>query len=689
MKKKNDIYDPEKLSLKVNPFAEAFNEIIVDATDSFDDTSDSNFIVSNKKFIHNLNDRQVEFFEKLYIPFRRSENFKKLILPEIKLSFPDMETEKVGENEWEIIKYSTSKIIDKLRILPIVAPIGQGKTSLISYTLIYLRYISKSFREKTIPLIIDCHTEAINLEKRKTEKGLYNYLKELLNIKLRNILSPFTRLNNNNFWDWYLEVSETTYQDDYEDIVDSFVGERLINEINLLRRNEKRKSHYVFTAIKYIIEIEKKSIIIVFDNLDPLDIHTIAKLIWSGKRIINLAKIKILYTIRSSTLEKLDKKTKGILPPFRIDWSNVDYIEIIKKRCSFITEKALVKANRISFTLNDGLRLKTTDIRKVLENFFMMIINNSDIVVLFSSRNIRLMLRLLRVVIRSPYLPEWVYGSVFFPDIIKGEEKPIPYYIMIHALVANRFSTFVEKQREEVPGLINIMTADTNDPKTNFLYILILSYLNKNFNYDPAPLQSVIKDLEYLFEDNKYHLNSVICSKIANLINAGLITSPETYKVENSKSIIDLEEISITPLGNYYISRLLFDFNYIMFVKDEVQLNGINFSGTAAIRKKSTELNNFIYWKFIRLNLFDIKLFFAEFSKIEREFLNYLIVNERLWHFNNKYNITSNKFYTLKMIEDTINKFSGSEENKDIIDELLECKLKAINKLIDMELYYE
>ena len=287
MKTKNSLIPDSNKELDTNPFFEAYNSIIINITNPFDSHHDVEEKIINKIPSVILNKNQTKFFKNLYVAAKPYNRESHINITKVQNELPELLNYNHGYNEWQLIDFAMSNNFDQANLVSIIAPIGRGKTSLLNYTYLYLRNKIPNFKKRVFPIIYNCHEFKIFFNDKKNSRTTFDYLfNEVFSYRLLNLVTPYTNLKNNSFWDWYEGESKTKYSSqlrlyrEAKGIVSSkkHIAEYEKNIIDL-KISEQNHELFLYTALKYVKLKKGKEIVVAFDNLDLLDIDSIQQFI--------------------------------------------------------------------------------------------------------------------------------------------------------------------------------------------------------------------------------------------------------------------------------------------------------------------------------------------------------------------------------------------------------------------------
>lgn len=658
MTKINSNLTRERCKIPHNEIFHYFNPIFVELTDSLPEEYLVYHRFNKKKILeHKIPNNHKFFFEKLYCPTKKLKTNDKT-RDEI---FPELKNLNYGENEWDLISFCYNyKNKWTLKELPVCAPIGYGKSCLIYYTLVYLRSRIKELKLKILPVILNLHIyrNELDIVKDNQEKLNNFMIKEVINPKLRNILSPYIDLKNEDFWNWYIENCGTDFLDKIKDVENTYEEEELKRFVNEIRIKEKDKDNFLFFATKYVNEKFDQRIVLVFDNLDPLNISINLYILWLIRKLVDISALRIIYTLRYTTYAKLFYEMAEVLPTSKLGWNTVPTSEIIKNRCDNIDQKVIEDYKHRPIMIS-GKKLQINDISKVLKAIIHSLIGRFGINVIekMSLGDIRKELTLLRVTFNSGLIPEWMLGSAIISNMQFKEDYVIPNHLIVSSIVTHNYSTFFTETSLEIPGLINVYCSSFSANYLSiFSILMILSYLKKRTGVDYITTAELLNTLEYIFNkyNNKEYLFKAFNYSLTRLLRKGLISSPDTDKIKYSdKFSEEVKEIHLTELGLFYLDFLMTNPNYLVYVKDDVELDReADFTNCHTIRKHLTSNGTVNLYNIFFTNLAQTVKFVKIYGEMEISLYKELKKKSCLEYYKKHFSPEIEKMFSLVVASD-------------------------------------
>mgnify|MGYP001021160730 CR=1 FL=1 len=665
MKKKTSIYpSADQCLLDKNIIYQHFNGEFNRIVDKFNDfNQDFTVKLNSEGDIIGLTRKDYQFFEEFYtisktIGTKNKARDKK---------FYDLDLNEIGATEWDVISFcSNFDGTENSRLKFIYGNVGEGKSTLINYVLKYLYNKRSSLKTSFLPILINCHgfLSRIKSEKEKgktTDEFIDKLIKEKVLDKFRKEIS----VDNEDFWKWYEQNIESPYRRKINNIRKiHYKQEEETHEIYKLRFDEENVNlDFFLHVLSYVINDLKKEVVVVFDNIDPFDIETIKEFYWKAKNYINLSPIRIIVTLREDTLRKLQDSIKDIayLKTIAIQTNLVD---ILKRRCKKLLEN-IETANQTKPLLfnHDGITYNnfinpiqhvSVIIDSILSDYSL------NYITLFSKKNIRNELELLRIIFESGFIP----NSVLNKSLYSSKEHPIvipPEFILSSIITFGYGTYFTKKSREfKIPGVINILSNSNHDNPIQILTKLyILEFLNGKGQQSQQKRTELVNTFSVCVEkmNDKNELLSSFNYCLYRLFNTGLITSPDMHSVssqdEFEKYIID---IRISTLGEFYYETLLSSPFYLFYVKDDVYLSDINMFDDAYTVLKNNNKNRY-FW----LNFKNLITFLNEYGNLEIAALSKFIEFESFNLFEHSFCCKKSKLFSIMILDELI-KFCNSKD---------------------------
>lgn len=159
-----------------------------------------------------------------------------------------------------------------------------------------------------------------------------------------------------------------------------------------------------------------------------------------------------------------------------------------------------------------------------------------------------------------------------------------PLWVLLSSLITNNHQTrFSENETYEgQANILNVYCNGTEYAKNNhFVRLHLMNYL---INVDKkVNINELYTKYGELFPVSKKAFNYALYKLIRN----ETIELPELYLVENLKDIDLVNDISINRVGRYYINTIRNYFEYIVYVKDDVDLenNDLGIKSCIEVRK--------------------------------------------------------------------------------------------------------
>jgi hypothetical protein len=654
MNKKNTIFPTEELcfldkNIIYQHFYDDFNVIM----DKFNDFNQQfNIKTDDDGNIVGLSNKDYTFFKEFYTISKRIQTED----PIRKKRFPDLTYEDIGVSEWELITFcSTFQSTMNNRLKFVVGNIGEGKSTLINYVLKYLLQEKQSIKNNILPILINCQGYLSTIESGiKKGISINDFFDKLIKKIFFDLMRFQIAISNDSFWNWYEKNIVSDYRQEIIDLRSLGYDETgQVFEIRKLRKKEKDTNEDFFIhSISYAIQILKKQIIIVFDNVDPFDIEKVVEFYWKAKNYINQSPVKIIITVRKDTFRKLKFKIHetASLEPIIMDTSLEN---ILRLRCTKLLEKVeysnvirplIYTSDNVSYKkeINPIFHLSGI-IEGILDEYAVNYISK------FAKKNIRNELELLRIVFKSGFLPNSILDKSLFKD--KNTRVTVPPEYILSSIITFGYGTYFTSMSKKfkVPGVVNILSnSNHNNPIQIFSKLYILNFLQKKGHREEQKMETIIgifcqciknmKDREELLESFKYSLY--------RLFNVGLLTSAD-FDHANTQEEFELyvKDLRISSLGNFYYETLLTSPFYLFYVKDDVYLDNISgFTDAYSVLKNFPK--NRYFWE----NFKNLIQFLREYGDVEIKAMKSFIEFNTYDVFNSNFNPSYENLFSLKIL---------------------------------------
>jgi len=438
----------------------------------------------------------------------------------------------------------------------ILGPPGIGKTTYLAHI---LKVLSKKTDIKIFPIFIDMRTysDYSNLYQTVLER-----IDEILDKTSELRLFPLEASNADKL-EIYAELFESNLHNRLlsfelnnwrEKLSDENFKQNLQNTIEELLKNRKL---VLIKHIEYLREKRNLQVVFVIDNFDQNhennDINSFHQIVFSlAKDILIEFRQPVFLPMRNYTFqdsydrysffEASRSRTKSLSSPI--------HEGVYSKRKDYILSQI---DNKLSFNIMEKTwEIPGTSLKERLGNVLQQIHDNQEIIALLeglAGDDMRTYLELISYALQSGHLTI----------------QNVTYKSFLKAIAYCNNKMFVPTDRRT--RIINLYDNQEQEGyKNTLIKIRFLQYLKACGG--PVNPENIIQELRFL----GYQENSVIFAA-ERFIKFGLIEQHPYYK----KGVTNLTNIKfiLTPIGSYYIDKLLFDANYF-----EVMCPSINITNS-------------------------------------------------------------------------------------------------------------
>lgn len=144
--------------------------------------------------------------------------------------------------------------------------------------------------------------------------------------------------------------------------------------------------------------------------------------------------------------------------------------------------------------------------------------------------------------------------------------------LLICPIITTNYKTFFPANRAPTTKdlIINLFNNKSWSTNNQFIRLHILFFLSR----DTANMEFLISMYADQFGSDPTITEKSIHYALRILINSGLVTSNKYYKIDSDKEAGNIQDIEINPMtGSFYINFFLYNFEYLYYIKDDVDLD--------------------------------------------------------------------------------------------------------------------
>lgn len=587
-----DRYVPEDHEMTNNPIYVHYQVPIEEALRPPGDLDLARERISPEAYDYHLTDEEREFYEQLYVatvPYDTSEGDDRLV---------DLfgrgfsETLNIGENEKDLLEFLETNH----RLLCLVAPVGWGKTVLLKYVWFYLITKSAHLTRSVIPIYISCDQFEDRFTGLHTSRDIVTEAySAFLRPRLMRLATPFCDVDNDSFWDYLREESGEFPElaQDERAIAKIYSapeeGRLKMQEIYKARLESMKLEHFPFCLGKYLVDKCGKTPLFIFDNVDPMCMTVHTAMLQKAVHLTEKYGFRVVISMRELTYDELAADPNGLIatyPMIRIRLKKRDVCDYLTRR----TKAALSQARTRTFHHVDhrGVRITQAQAEQVLSSMIDVLLSPecSDLLGHLSFWNLRKLNLLLLKYLASGYIETdeviWqiVRSATQSSEItshrgahskgVTGYSSPL--WVALSSLLTVNHATRFSGKRTDARVLqcaINVYCNGGIQPNDKLIRLHLLNYLER---YRRRSYDQMIEDYGALFNNGAPQVQSALCRALRRMLGCNLAASPESYRIRDEDDVPTLKLIELTDKGSYFRKALSVYFEYLIYMKDDVEL---------------------------------------------------------------------------------------------------------------------
>jgi hypothetical protein len=636
-----DKHDPAQNKIPDNSFYEHFKDILIEAfagLPEFELAFENNSTID---YDFKLTPAQVDFFEKFYAPSLIESQISHS-KSSVYFSEDFLKTAVIGGDEWKCLDFLESQF----EVLIVEAPIGWGKTTLLRYVYTYLVSQSDYLKKIIIPKYasIDIDVNSLN-DKQNIVEVLYN---EYITPFLKQVVTPL-KITNSDFWDYLKRQKEFADLKQQEiNLHEIWSGnQEKIKEGLLKHRSDVQKTkEYALHATKYMQEKYNKKIVIIIDDIDVFS-HEVHNTIF--REAIQLGRkygIKVVMSMRSDTFNELgayrggDLGTQGVLCEEPVSLNCRDVREYLNRRIG-MAFKEIEDVGELSFRIPGySPKFTTKEAKTIFTSLLDLLISQKscqDFIGNISNFNLRLISNLSQLyfasgfIERAKFYSDLVVLDQFSQDPLKkdSEDNKPPLWVLTSSLITGNYRTHFSKNgdrsfRNKRKYILNVYcNTKNNGPSwinSSFIRLHFLFYLQRKMYQQNGPISrsDLYSDYRKLFNKGaQTGLTKSMNRALYRMLQCGLVTSRDTFRNMTENDLSKISTISLTISGDYYINTLTTYYEYLFYMKDDV-----NF-------QDKPDFDSCIMEQGVVIGYKNVKQFLALLFEQEKDFIAKLTIPQR------------------------------------------------------------
>lgn len=547
--KLNDLKPP--VQLQANHIYQTFTSLLLKVFGTEDNT---------------LEDRvNADFFENLFHGAATD--------PDLALAgpFPGLPLDHLPENAVDLLRFVSGEIKD--RRIALVGGVGWGKSTLLHYTLSWLPHRYPQAFAAFGPLIIDFNILESkfwrNVGHATDPPSLYRFIRSVILSKIKESMAPYLPAGNE-FRDLVVSSPQfASYLPNFlagGDDPSSPVAGRTISSF----LDSDDYPGFLLWAWR---RVRNQTPVFALDNVDLMPACLHEALAVQAAEMAAEWDCRVILVVRSFTWAEVVKKIDH-LKFLQIPLVTPDIASIVSRRLahyaggaqSFAPRSVASPAEKqASFTHGDSVHF----VRSLLET---LIQQEETPLALLSNFNIRHVMQYIRLYLSTPHARN-LPPPPFAPGALAGVVGAFPDHLFVRSILSAGLSGYTSSMCT-APTVTNIFDAGAPRHLINhFIRSYVLLVLGR---HGQGIRRSGIRGIIATIFSGLPDIADLCNRSVLSLIRSELIFAARMYKIPVAK--LEADKPTLGPLvlsyaGRYYVSKLIWCFPYLLFVKDDASLD--------------------------------------------------------------------------------------------------------------------
>jgi|GEM_PF-6775628 len=368
-----------------------------------------------------------------------------------------------------------------------------------------------------------------------------------------------------------------------------FMGYRSIcTEVHMPTAEERREyrtarlkeyvdtKDFVYHMARYALTELDVVMVMVLDNLDPLDRVAHEALLWMAEELRERGRFRIVLSMRDNTRAAMGV-TIDALAPLSVNVREPNIARILEKRAAFLLDdcKSPKTKQGIEAKLTDyGLTGIATD--ELVQLFIEAALPDAVLEDLsrFSNHNARMALDMVRTHFASPYIQsERLAGimRVLHEDHHRLHEPELPAHLFVQSVVTENRDTFGDDSTFDT--VVNVWgdQFEQGTHASQFCGLLLLNAIQRA--QSPITLGSIRDTFDMTFHGNSQlgeEYDEVLERWMVRLVNGRLVQTPEFLSAARHHRLKDHSELVLSLCGRFYLEELAYRLEYFGYMKDSL-----------------------------------------------------------------------------------------------------------------------
>ena len=529
-------------------------------------------------FQYQLSKEEQEFFEKLYIPSSLYGSAAGDVYLRDLLGESLINEQRIGKSEKLLLDFLRAE--NRLQIVK--APIGWGKTVLLKYFSFYLVPKSEKLSQMVYPVYMSLDDNFNYFNGADPIRVLEILYEDFLYPRLIKLTRNHTNINNEDLWQYLKNMDEfarlyETERDLLERYGAKSTDERYRDRLFDGRTEAKNNKKFHLCAARYMIDVLKKNPILIFDNVDPLDLPVNRVILQEAMRLWENYGFRIIVSMRERTYDALAAEPEGIFKTYPIKepitLEKRDILEFMNRR----VDAALggVKTEEYTYVDQKNKRYTQSDAKEVIISMLRVLVNKegADFLDYITYHNLRLLSDFVKVFLATGFIEHHSLNRAVIVDrVVNDPHYKVPFWVLLSSILTANYETHFSKHCPDphiLRSITNLYCNRKGSVNRYFIRFHILNYFDREKS---LTINKLINQYEQLFDQPPQDLKDSIDHALHRLLECQLLVSPEFHKVTDGNISDFVKDLEITDTGEYYLKVLSSYFEYIIYMKDDVEL---------------------------------------------------------------------------------------------------------------------
>ncbi len=535
--------------------------------------------VENGCFNYTLTEDEVDFHKNIYVPFGRviSDDFNLIS----QFGEQKLKELNIGDNEAELL----NMLFSNYPLIFVMGSIGWGKTSFLEHVFLYLSTQSSDLISKIVPvyMVLD-QIPALQKNYEETDTVIEEFHEKYLDDYLKHYIASIIDFNDEALFEYVLN-SEGFAEHKFElKFLEAQKPTAKIKQAILEKKLEiNRETRFAYSAFEYLRDTQGRIPILIYDNVDPLHEKIQNGLLQDAINLAQTYKFKIIFPIRPVNYKALRKQ---IYFPLEFQYHKIELKPVNMRN---FTERRIqavmsyINNKREALRTEEGtFRLKFEDPVRALEAMLKILLNEDSILLLnnITNHDKRRLCTMIDTYLATGFVRNWGFYRNIMQGIISddGNDKfKNTLRVLLSSVITGNYEThFSNRATTPIPdileNIINIYCNNKNGEYSINPCLLRLHLLNYIFRHDRCSYEMVLSSYIELNQGPEKKLSECVSRALYRLFQGQLIETPENVKYREEKDVAKAKNINITQTGQYYLSTFRNYYEYISFMKDDIDL---------------------------------------------------------------------------------------------------------------------